>query len=334
MNIIISIVTFLIVLFIYLHIYYHIKISNYLEVYDIQNLSKERLEEICNLRQPATFYLDVTCFEVLLLENVKKEYGSFDIKLRDTSDTTNSEIYLPYILNKAVVAIKEKHYYSEKNEDFLNETSLLKILQVNDYFLRPLSLMTSTYDYLIGAEMSQTPFRYDVCYRNYFVLLEGEALIKLTPPKNKKYLFTHKDYDNFEFRSPINPWNVQKQYQNNFDKIKCLDITLTKGKVLFIPAYWWYSIKFNSPETVILNFKYKTYMNNITLLPDYFKCFLQKQNIKHVIIDSNASNASNINVSTLNIEDSNINDIINNMKVGDVNQVSDVNELSNLTTTP
>ena len=74
-------------------------------------------------------------------------------------------------------------------------------------------------------------------------------------------------------------------------------------------------------------------MNNITLIPDYFKYFLQKQNIKHVIIDPNASNASNasdasnINVSTLNIEDSNINDIISNM------QVADVNQLSNLTTT-
>ena len=333
MNIIISIVTFLIVLFIYLHIYYHIKISNYLEVYDIQNLSKERLEEICDLRQPATFYLDISCFDLLLLENVKKEYGSFDIKIRDTLHSTNSEIYLPYILNKAVVAIKEKRYYSEKNEDFLNETSLLKILKVNDYFLRPLSLMTSNYDYLIGAELSQTPFRYDVCYRNYFVLLEGEAIIKLTPPKNKKYLFTHKDYDIFEFRSPINPWTVQKQYQTNFDKIKCLDITLTKGKVLFIPAYWWYSIQFNTPDTVILNFKYKTYMNNITLLPEYFKSFLQKQNIKHLIIDSNTTNTTNttntnttntsnepdINVSNLNINDSNIDDIINNMSITPVN---------------
>ena len=329
MNIIISIVTFLIVLFIYLHIYYHIKISNYLEVYDIQNLSKERLEEICELRQPATFNLDVSCFDLLLLENVKKEYGSFDIKIRDTSENTNSEIYLPYILNKAVVAIKEKRYYSEKNEEFLIETSLLKILKVNDYFLRPYTLMTSNYDYIIGAELSQTPFRYDVCYRNYFVLLEGEALIKLTPPKNKKYLFTHKDYDNFEFRSPINPWNVQKQYQTNFDKIKCLDITLTKGRVLFIPAYWWYSIQFQTPETVILNFKYKTYMNNITLLPDYFKCFLQKQNIKHIIIDTNTANLNepnepNINVSDLNINDSNINDILNTMKVNDVNTVNDV----------
>ena len=333
MNIIISIVSFLIVLFIYLHIYYHIKISNYLEVYDIQNLSKERLEEICDLRQPATFDLNVECFDLLLLENVKKEYGSFDIKIRDNSDNTNSEIYLPYILNKAILAIKEKRYYSEKNEEFLNETSLLKILKVNDYFLRPHCLMTSNYDYLIGTELSQTPFRYDVCYRNYFVLLEGEAIIKLTPPKNKKYLFTQKDYDNFEFRSPINPWNVQKQYQTNFDKIKCLDITLTKGKVLFIPAYWWYSIQFNTPETVILNFKYKTYMNNITLLPDYFKCFLQKQNIKHVIIDSNNTNNNtnntnqpNINIADLNINDSNINDILNTMNTNQLSSDIPIND--------
>ena len=70
-------------------------------------------------------------------------------------------------------------------------------------------------------------------------------------------------------------------------------------------------------------------MNNITLLPDYFKCFLQKQNIKHIIIDTNTANLNepnepNINVSDLNINDSNINDILNTMKVNDVNTVNDV----------
>ena len=341
MNIIISMVTFLVVLFIYLHIYYHIKISNYLEVYEIQNLSKDRLEEICNLRQPATFYFDVSCFENLMLDHVKQEYGSFDIKLRETLDslttTKNSELYLPYILNKALLAIHEKRYYSEKNEDFLNETSLLKTLQVNDYFLRPPALMTSNYDYIIGTELSQTPLRYDVCYRNFFVVLQGEATFKLTPPKNTKYLFANKDYDNFEFSSPINPWKVQPHYQTNFDKIKCLDIVLNKGKVLFIPAYWWYSIQFNSSETIILNFNYKTYMNNLSLIPDYFKCFLQKQNIKHVIMDSissisainvnnineindiNSINDTNINVSHLTLDDSNINDIINTINTNTSN---------------
>jgi hypothetical protein len=355
MNIIISIVTFLVVLFIYLHIYYHIKISNYLEVYEIQNLSKDRLEEICNLRQPATFLFDISCFESLKLENVKQDYGSFDIKLRETLETTtlstmaatmaakNSELYLPYILNKALLAIHEKRYYSENNEDFLNETSLLKTLQVNDFFLRPPSLMTSNYDYLIGTTLSQTPLRYDVCYRNFFVVLQGDATIKVTPPKNTKYLFANKDYDNFQFSSPINPWNIQTHYQTNFDRIKWLDISLPAGKVIFIPAYWWYSIQFNNAETIVLNFKYKTYMNNLSLMPDYFKCFLQKQNIKHVIMDSistlsaisvkdinDMNDINDIDVSHLSLNESNINDIINTINTNTSNTNSSITNASNI----
>ena len=66
----------------------------------------------------------------------------------------------------------------------------------------------------------------------------------MTPPRSSKYLYPIKDYDNFEFRSSINPWNVQDQYKKDFDKIKCLELTLEPGKILFIPAYWWYSLKF------------------------------------------------------------------------------------------
>ena len=108
----------------------------------------------------------------------------------------------------------------------------------------------------------------------------------MTPPKNTKYLYPEKDYDNFEYRSLIDPWNVQKEYELEFDKVKCLDVKLEESKLLFIPAYWWYSIKFNSSDTVILAFKYTTYMNAAALIPEYFKYFLQKQNIKHKVIEN------------------------------------------------
>ena len=285
MNIIITIFIFAIVLFIYLHIYYHIKTSNDLEVFEVSNLSKDRLEEVCNLRQPLTFYLDINCFDSLSINEIEKTYNSFDIKLRDMSGNSNSELYLPLTFNKARTVIKKSNiYFSEQNEDFLNETSLIKTFKLNDFFLRPPSLMTSNYDYIMGSSNATTPFRYDISYRNFFVVLDGSITVKVTPPKNKKYLFPYCDYDNFEFRSDVNPWNVQKQYKQDFSKIKCLDINLDKGKLVFIPAYWWYSIKFNSNETIILNFKYKTYMNNLAVLPDYIKYFLQKQNIKHNII--------------------------------------------------
>ena len=90
MNIIITLFIFTIVLFIYLHIYYHIKTSNDLEVYEMTNLSKERLEEVCDLRQPLTFYLDINCFNKLNIEKIKEHYSSFDIKLRDLSNPCKS----------------------------------------------------------------------------------------------------------------------------------------------------------------------------------------------------------------------------------------------------
>ena len=60
--------------------------------------------------------------------------------------------------------------------------------------------------------------------------------------------------------------------------ISKVSITLKKGQLLFIPAYWWYSIQFNN--SVVLAFKYKTYMNQLTILPEYIKSLMQRQNIK------------------------------------------------------
>lgn len=284
MNIIIIVLIFFLVLFIYLHIFYHLKTSDDLEVYELSNLSKERLEEICDLRQPLTFYLDIDNFNKLSKENIVANYSSFDIKLRDTSINSETEFFLPVTLNKGITVLEEdtnKKYISENNRDFLEETSLIKILKSNDAFLRPNMLAYSNYDYIMGSKDTVSPFKYDVNYRNYFVILKGTVKVKLSPPKSKKYLYTIKDYDNFEFRSPINPWNVQDEYKNDFDKIKCMEVTLTQGKLLFIPSYWWYSIKFEDSDCVILNFTYRTYMNIAAITPHLFISFLQRQNIKH-----------------------------------------------------
>ena len=37
--------------------------------------------------------------------------------------------------------------------------------------------------------------------------------MKLIPPSASKYLLENKDYDNFEFRSPINPWKIEEKYK-------------------------------------------------------------------------------------------------------------------------
>ena len=52
MNILINLLIFCIVLFFYIHIYNNIKTSNYLEIYEVESPSKEKFEELCNLKQP------------------------------------------------------------------------------------------------------------------------------------------------------------------------------------------------------------------------------------------------------------------------------------------
>lgn len=290
MNIIIFILVFSIVLFIYIHIYYHFKTNNDLEILEINNISKERLEEICDLRQPLTMTIDNNIFKQFFLKNLLENYSSFDIKIRNIKNLDdNTELFLPLSLNdanKLMIEDKEGQYISENNKDFLIETSIIKDISVHDLFFRPYMLSNIEYDYIFGSKNSYTPLRYNLNYRNYFLVLQGKIRIKLTPPKNDKYLYCNKDYDNFEFRSPLNVWNIQDEYKTDFNKMKFLEVDLEPGNIIYIPAYWWYSIQILEENTCILSFKYRTYMNNVAILPQIILKIMQKQNIKHKIIDN------------------------------------------------
>jgi len=288
MKIIISFLIFCLALFIYLHIQFHLKTSEDLEIYEIEQPSKDKLEEICDLRQPILF--DFDCQKITQTTNktyISNNYGAFEIKIRNIKENdTNAELYVPFPINSAIKLFNEDTnsiYFSENNKEFLEETGVIKNLKYNDEFLRPYMVSNCNYDIMIGSNETITPFKYEINYRNYFVLTEGTAQIKLAPPHSTKYLYPIYDYENFEFKSPVNPWNPQTNYIADFDKIKCLEFTLTPDKTLFIPAYWWYSIKFNN-NTSISCFYYRTYMNNIAIMPYIGMHALQLQNIKRNVL--------------------------------------------------
>jgi hypothetical protein len=136
------------------------------------------------------------------------------------------------------------------------------------------------YDIMMASVATTTPLRYEVNYRNYFLVTQGHLRILLIPPKDSKYLYPISDYDVFEFRSPVNPWKVQPEYQDDFDKIKTLEVELFQGMIMYIPAYWWYSIQFVVPETSVCTFKYRTHMNSVAILPHTLMNVLQNLNIK------------------------------------------------------
>ena len=305
----IAILIFCIVLFLYLHIYFQLKTSNDLEVYEIEQPSKDKLEEICDLRQPVIFdYQNDSLLEMCKVAAIVEHYSAFDVKLRNVKEVDdNTDLHIPVTLKAAISLLsgdKDAKYISEKNGDFLEETGIIKNYKYNDAFLRPPMVSNCFYDFLTASQYTETVLQYSVNYRNFYLVTNGSIKIKLIPPKSARYLYPIEDYENFEFRSPLNPWSIQRQYKADFDKMKTLEIELTPGKIIYIPAYWWYSIKFMEPLTSVCVFKYRTYMNTVAILPKLCMKTLQRQNTKREIVKkvrfnkkltttSNATNATN-----------------------------------------
>ena len=285
MNIIISFFVFCIVLFLYLHIQFHLKTSDDLEMYEVDNASKDKFEEICDIRQPLLFTFDnKKICDTTNQTYISQNYYAFELKIRNTADTDiiTTELFVPLPIHSAIKLFEEDKnatHYSENNADFLQETGVVKNMQYNDEYLRPYMVSNCNYDILMGSDGCCTPFRYEVNYRNFFLVTQGTVQIKMAPPKSTRYLYSIYDYENFEFTSPINPWSIQPQYATEFDKIKCLEFSLSPGQTIYIPAFWWYSIKF-SKNTSISSFKYRTYMNNLAISPYIGMHILQLQNVK------------------------------------------------------
>lgn len=306
---VISIFIFCIVLFLYLHIHFHLKRSNDLEVYEIEQPSKQRLEEVCDIRQPTTFeFYNDQLLTQLSYQAIHTTYRAFDIHIRDVSKTQanpaedktkiqqkgtedDQVLYIPVTFKIAHEVLKkdnETKYISEHNADFIDETGLIKIFQVNDEFLRPYMVSTCMYDIMMASTGTTSPLRYEVNYRNYFLVTQGRIKILLIPPKDTRYLYPISDYDILEFRTPVNPWKVQPEYQDDFDKIKTLEVEVFQGMVMFIPAYWWYSIQFVVPETSVCSFKYRTHMNTVAIAPQLFLNVLQNMNTKRDTLEKRA----------------------------------------------
>ena len=317
-----AVLIFCVMLFLYLHIYFHMKTSNDLEVYEIDQPSKDKLEEVCDLRQPVLFeYANERLMESCTIPAIRTAYGAFDVRLRNVKDTAAeveaTELYVPLTLHAVVETFrsdKDSRYVSENNGDFLEETGLIKTFKYNDEFLRPPMVSNCMYDVVCASPGTATPLRYDLNYRNYYLVTQGSVKMRLIAPHASKYLYPVSDYDNFEFRSPVNPWSVQAEYRADFDKIKTMDVELRAGQIIYIPAYWWCSMQFpnnTSVSTTVCCFKYRTYMNTISILDKLCMWLLQQQNVTRDVIEKKIINITTTNNSTTaNIETiANVNDL-------------------------
>ena len=137
----------------------------------------------------------------------------------------------------------------------------------------------------------------------------------MTSWNSSKYLHPFKDYEHYEFRSPVHVIKPSSKYTSDFEKTKFIEFEVHSGMMLYIPPYWWYSIIYlDDPSTFICKTTYSTIMNSISNLPDLALYVLQQQNITKRVpkmpdITSKDVDESEINKSSsINEEDENVKD--------------------------
>ena len=284
MNLFLGTILFIIVFLIYIHITNQYKTSEDMEIYEMDYKSNIILQETCDIRQPIVFEipsLNIPDFTVLT-----EKFPRFVIHVKDLEDyvselDTVETVQLP--VSSMVELLKNDNngrYIIENNNEFLEESKLKKIISKLDEILSPSSTVFSHYDFLGGSNGACTPFRYHTYTRKYLVVCEGAKIrVKMAPWGATKYLHKVSDYDAFEFRSPINVWNVQEKYTHDMDKIQILDFEVSSSNVLYIPPYWWYSIQYDGVTSGIIEYTYGTFVNRVAYINDIGRHWLQQQNI-------------------------------------------------------
>jgi len=279
----------MVILFLYIHINDQYKKSEDLEIYEMDYISNKELQTICNVKQPTIFEFQKMFPDFFSkMENGEpfKKYENIDIKVKDVLDYWNPNINSvdPIIISNSSFHTLMKsdssgHYFMEDNQDFLEEIDLISEIRELDDYLKPTFNFQSKYDLLVGSSGCVTPIRYHTDYRRFLVVCSGKISVKISPWRSRKNLHPIIDYENYEFFSKINPWVPQKEHLNDMDKLKFLEFEVVSGYVLYIPPFWWYSIKFY-PDTQVVSASYQTAMNVISNIPDLFKYYLQFHNTK------------------------------------------------------
>ena len=275
-------------MFLYVHINDQYKKSEDLEIYEMDYVSNSKLQEVCNVKQPTLFEFKPDDFlnkinDKHLFDNVE----NMDIKVWDVNDyhhpnsTSVDYILLPFKSAEGLFKSDTKgHYFTERNQDFLEDID--SDIRELDPFLKPQFTVNTIYEITKGSDKATTPLRYHNYYRKFVFVTSGKISVKMTPWRSKKYLHPIHDYENYDFYSHLNPWSPQKEYMNDMDKLRFLDFDIVAGYVLYIPPYWWYSIRFSSVDTTVVGLNYQTPMNICANLPDIGRYYLQFHNTKRV----------------------------------------------------
>jgi hypothetical protein len=285
----ITILIFLSIIFLYIHMMAQYKKSEDLEIYEMDYTTNQNLQETCSVKQPVLFNFKTVNPDIFtdLDNSTFLKYESYDIKVRDTDDflsgSNNSAdpVSLKYdSFRRLAAADSRSHFITEGNLEFIEKSGLYSEYEELNPYLKPSLTVQTKYDLLQGSEGAYTPLRYHIDERQYFIVSSGKITVKMTPFKSRKYLHPIMDYSNYEFRSPIDAWKPEnnQKYTHDIEKIKYLEFEVLEGFVLYIPPYWWYSIKYSSAESIVLGATYNSVPRVLANSWDILQYYLQQDN--------------------------------------------------------
>ena len=283
-------IIFILVCFVYIHLVQQYKHSDEMDVYEYDYVDNYSLQDTCNLLQPFVFST-IHLFPPVpkLDENIECMMFLYDNPEKDPIQLPNA------ILRDFIHTSKKQIYFSEYNRDMIHESTLLKnTVNTIESYIIPSYTLYKTYDITMGSYMAHTALKYHTNTRKFlYVTGSGSIRVKLTPwKKYSNMLHEVCDYDRGEYRSKLNVWNT-----NTIEGVSFIEISVLTNHILYIPPYWGYSIQYTDPDTYILDFTYSTVFNTIAFIGEFFKRYLQQENIykklyktfQHDVVDVSTS---------------------------------------------
>lgn len=275
-----AIIIFILMLILYSQIMFQLKKGDDMEIYEIDYTNITDLNKSANLKQPIIFEFSnfVSTLNDYSLKFLAVEYGSFDVFIKEPEDYHTDRPINTVVIDLAAAESLVKtdtssKYYSNQNQSLIYETGLDKYFKQLDKYLQPMFSVFSKYDVMFGSSGTTTPLTYHTYERRFVYVNGGKISVKMTPWRSNKYMVVNKDYENYEFASPLNVWNPQDNYRTGFQKMKFLDFVVHGGNILYIPPFWYYSIKIEDDDGLIYTMDYGSPMNilsNTINLGHYF----------------------------------------------------------------
>jgi len=259
-----------------------------LEIYEYDYETHFELQRILRKKQPVLFQLrgvvlaEANHMHDMTLEQYVVKYGKEKVRIKQ-ADLVETPVRLRF--QKAVELLqtdKERQYISYGNEDFVEETSLRRILSSLDEYTKPSMTIATDRDFVFGSPEATTPLRSHNAHSAFLYVPQGHITVRLTPAKNGSLLRGTPVPDRVGLASPQSSLWTDAALM---DAVPTLDFPVPQGWALYVPAGWWYTYQLHdlrppvqtdvSPEwdgshrTLVAEVRYTTLMNAAVKLPQW-----------------------------------------------------------------